>query len=166
MLVVKGVYHASVYSFFAGGDVKHGGKKPDKITHSIMAVLANAGIALKEALHLKEDIAALEIPFLEQLKNNHLVIIAGGTGITSKDTVPQWLAARFDVSATSLMEAARQYGFERNPNAMLSNGVSGLVGDVLVLNIPGSTSGALETINILLPSIRKVLLNIFTLASD
>jgi molybdopterin biosynthesis enzyme MoaB len=52
-----------------------------------------------------------------------------------------------------VMEAARSYGQSRTPYAMLSRGIAGIIDQTLILNIPGSTQGAKETLAALFPSL-------------
>jgi molybdopterin biosynthesis enzyme MoaB len=54
------------------------------------------------------------------------------------------------------METARQYGQQRMPFAMLSRGVAGMIGDALVITLPGSTKGAMETLDAIFPNILHV----------
>lgn len=74
-----------------------------------------------------------------------LVITVGGTGLDNKDVTVECVQQRLDRQVPGVMEAARNYGQQRTPYAMLSRGVAGLVGDTLVATFPGSTSGARET---------------------
>jgi len=78
--------------------------------------------------------------------DHDLVMTTGGTGLTPRDVTPQATAAIVDYEVPGLAEAMRAAGRAITPFADLSRGVVGVVGRCLVVNLPGSPRGALESL--------------------
>ena len=75
-----------------------------------------------------------------------LVVTTGGTGFAPRDQTPEGTRAVLDREAPGLAEAMRL----TSPLGRLSRAVAGTVGSALVLNTPGSSSGAVETLDAVL----------------
>ena len=75
-----------------------------------------------------------------------LVVTTGGTGFGPRDETPEATRRVVDREAPGLSEAMRLV----NPLGRLSRGVAGTVGPALVLNVPGSTRGAVECLDAVL----------------
>lgn len=72
-----------------------------------------------------------------------LIVTTGGTGFAPTDQTPEGTAAVLERQAPGLAEAMRA----ASPLGRLSRGVAGTVGACIVLNVPGSPAGAVESLD-------------------
>jgi molybdenum cofactor synthesis domain-containing protein len=75
-----------------------------------------------------------------------VVATTGGTGFAPRDVTPEATARVVDRHAPGLAEAMRAAGRRSTPFADLSRGIAGTVGNTIVVNLPGSEKGAVESI--------------------
>jgi molybdopterin adenylyltransferase len=79
-------------------------------------------------------------------ETHDLIVTTGGTGLTPRDVTPQATRDAIDYEVPGPAEAMRAAGRAKTPFADLSRGVVGVVGQSLVVNLPGSPKGALESL--------------------
>lgn len=75
------------------------------------------------------------------------IFTTGGTGLALRDVTPEATRAVIDREAPGLAEWMRAEGRHSVKTAILSRGVAGTRGRVLIVNLPGSPRGAVESLN-------------------
>ena len=93
-----------------------------------------------------DDMAAIEQALIDGARDHSLLVTTGGTGLTPRDVTPQATAAVIDYEVPGLAEAMRAAGRASTAMADLSRGVVGVRNGTLIVNLPGSPKGALESL--------------------
>ena len=75
-----------------------------------------------------------------------LVLTTGGTGFSPRDNTPEATAAVIEKLAPGIAEAIRSEGLKSTPLAMLSRGLAGIRRKTLIVNLPGSRRGVVESL--------------------
>ena len=89
-----------------------------------------------------------------------LILTTGGTGIGPRDSTPEATTQACQKLLPGISELMRDEGRKKTPRAVLSRAVAGVRGRVLILNLPGSPRGAIESLDAvadLLPHALQVL---------
>jgi len=139
-------------------DSTHAGKREDKSGKVIAEFLTNQPVAVDCYEILPDDREAI-IARLKKLADEEgfqLVFTTGGTGLGPRDVTPEATIAVLDRTVPGIALAIRQHGKERTPYAMLSRGEAGLRGECLIINLPGSSKGALESMQALFPGLLHI----------
>jgi molybdopterin adenylyltransferase len=74
-----------------------------------------------------------------------IIFTTGGTGLGPRDVTPEATLSAASRLVPGLAELMRRKGGETNPRAALSRGVAALRGATLILNLPGSPEGAIQS---------------------
>ena len=80
-----------------------------------------------------------------------LVLTCGGTGVTPTDVTPEATRDVLDREIPGMEEAMRAASVAVTPMAMLSRAAAGVVGESVVVNLPGSPKGAVENLEVVRP---------------
>jgi molybdopterin adenylyltransferase len=89
-----------------------------------------------------------------------LILTTGGTGLGPRDNTPEATEAIADIKIPGIPEQMRRKGIEHTPTAVLSRGIAVIRHKTLIVNLPGSPKGAVESLDavaLLLPHALKVL---------
>jgi cyclic pyranopterin phosphate synthase len=135
------------------------GERADESGTAIVAILREAGFDVAaEPILLPDDedrIAATLIALADA--GARLIVTSGGTGLTPGDVTPAATRRVIDREVPGLAELMRAVGIASTPMAALSRAVVGSRGTALIVNVPGSPRGAVESLQALLPVLRHAL---------
>jgi molybdenum cofactor synthesis domain-containing protein len=82
-----------------------------------------------------------------------LVLTTGGTGFAPRDVTPEATREVVEREAPGLAEAMRAASLSITPHAMLSRAVTGIRGQTLIVNLPGSPKAVRENLETILPAL-------------
>jgi molybdenum cofactor synthesis domain-containing protein len=124
----------------------------------LLAELAEAAGADVEAMEVVPDDFALIEDRLHHFVDAGmtLVLTTGGTGFTPDDITPEATRAVIERDAPGIAEAMRAESLRRTPLGILSRGVSGIAGQTLIVNFPGSPKAVRELFPVLAPTLPHV----------
>lgn len=130
------------------------GKNEDKAGKAIMTQLEDYQVAIQEYSIIPDEIETIQkVVKTQQELGRSLIIFTGGTGLSPRDQTPEALEPLLDRKIPGIEEVIRSYGQQRTIYAMLSRSVAGMMGESLVLALPGSTAGARESMQAIFPAV-------------
>ena len=124
------------------------GTREDRSGAAVAARLAQGGWHVVERVAVADGVEPVAHALRDAAAGfSGLVVTTGGTGFAPRDLTPEGTRSVLDREAPGLAEAMRA----ANPaKGRLSRGVAGTVGSCIVLNTPGSTAGAVESVDAVL----------------
>ena len=132
------------------------GTRPDTVGPELVTRLAAAGWdVVSDPIVVADEERGLTNLLAEMVAAGHrLIITTGGTGLTPTDRTPEATANATDLVIPGLAELMRATGAASTPLAALSRGVVAARGTTLIVNLPGSPAGAMESLDAVLPVLR------------
>lgn len=131
------------------------GERQDLSGKVIEDILSSYSYIIGKKIILPDEQELLEaemINMADDLKLD-LILTTGGTGFSPRDITPEATINVCDRMANGISEAIRYFSLEITKRAMLSRGVSGIRGQTLIINLPGSPKAVKESLEFIMDSL-------------
>jgi len=144
--------HARLAAVVTVSDGVARGTRDDASGRALSSLLETAGFEIGRREVVPDDRGDIERVLMGLSQEGlALVVTTGGTGLGPRDVTPEATRAVIDREAPGLAEQMRAAGRDSTPLAALSRGVAGSRAATLILNLPGSEKGAVESLSAVLP---------------
>src|SRR5271154_2407001 len=118
---------------------------------AVCELLEDAGIGQVLSEMLPDEIDQIAEALRRNAKVVDLIVTTGGTGLAKRDVTPEATRLVCERLVDGLSERMRAVGLLHTPLAALSRAVCGTLGSTLIVNLPGSPSGAENSLAAVLP---------------
>jgi molybdopterin adenylyltransferase len=131
------------------------GRREDLSGPALSRLLEGNRWTVVRALTIPDELSSIRRT-LESVLNEgpiELLVTTGGTGIAARDVTPEAIRPLLEKEIPGFGELMRHRGMEQKQTAVLSRSFAGTIGRTLVLCLPGSLPGALQSLTAVLPLI-------------
>ena len=122
------------------------GEREDVSGPTLVEALQNRNFKIVATEVIPDDRTHIENALLQLVEKARLVVSTGGTGLAERDVTPEATRAICERIVDGIAERMRLEGAKKTPFAALSRGLCGVRGQSLILNLPGSPKGAIESL--------------------
>jgi molybdopterin adenylyltransferase len=122
------------------------GENPDRSGPAVVEVLTRHKFFVVATEIVPDDTLAISNAIVLLTDAARLVVTTGGTGIAQRDVTPEATRMVCTRIVEGIAERMRSEGSKKTPLAALSRGICGVREKSLVLNVPGSPKGAVESL--------------------
>jgi molybdopterin adenylyltransferase len=122
------------------------GDREDRSGPAVADVLRKLHFEIVAQEVVPDDPMQIQNLLIRLAREVRLVVTTGGTGIALRDFTPDATIAVCDRIVDGVAERMRSEGIRKTPFSALSRGVCGVRGRALILNLPGSPAGAVESL--------------------
>lgn len=134
-------------------DRSSAGERVDVSGPALERVIVEQGWTIAQSLVIPDEMDIIRKTLIEWVDKGgiDLILTTGGTGFTPRDVTPEATLSVIEKNAPGIAEAIRAQSLLITPHAMLSRVVAGIRHATLIINLPGSPKGAVESLRIVLP---------------
>jgi molybdenum cofactor synthesis domain-containing protein len=130
------------------------GQREDKSGLLIREMLEAAKATVRHYVIVPDEKALIQSTIRQWVSEDiQFVFTTGGTGLGPRDNTVTAVREILERDADGIAEAMRAYGQDRTPMAMMSRGVAGSIGHTLIVTLPGSSDGARESLEAIVPAV-------------
>jgi molybdenum cofactor synthesis domain-containing protein len=128
-------------------------EKDDLSGVTLVGLLISLGFEVHEKVIVSDDLTEIKetLHSLAVRGDIDLILTTGGTGLGPRDNTPEATRAVIEREAPGIAEAMRRETAAKTPMAMLSRGIAGIRGRVLIVNLPGSPKAVQECFEVINP---------------
>jgi len=125
------------------------GKSEDRSGPAVAARCRELGWTVSSTLVLPDDRVSIEAALSRLADSNDfdLILTTGGTGLSPRDVTPEATQAVSSRLIPGFAEKMRAEGLKKTPRAILSRAVAAIRASAIILNLPGSPAGAVDSLN-------------------
>jgi molybdopterin adenylyltransferase len=140
-------------------DSAHAGTRADLSGPAVRERLEQLGwrVSLMEVLPDEPAQIGARLAALADAGHVAAIFTTGGTGVALRDITPEATREVLDREIPGIPEVMRTTGRRATPLAALSRGIAGTRGKVLIINLPGSPKGAVESLDAIVELVPHVL---------
>lgn len=140
-------------------DSVHAGKRTDASGPAVRARLEQLGWSVPVNASVPDDVRVIaeRLESVADAGQVCAIFTTGGTGVALRDVTPEATRAVIEREIQGLGELMRERGRESTPFASLSRATAGTRGRVLIVNLPGSPRGAVESLDAIVGLVPHVL---------
>lgn len=131
------------------------GEREDLSGKKIKEIVSEIGGEVKYYKIIPDEQELIKKELIKAVDNMHLDLIftTGGTGLAKRDVTPDATSEVIEKIVPGISEIIRSESFKKTNRAMLSRAISGIRGECLIINLPGSPKGVKESLEIILEAL-------------
>ncbi|MBI4220207.1 MAG: MogA/MoaB family molybdenum cofactor biosynthesis protein [Chloroflexi bacterium] len=147
------------FAVLTSSDAGAAGQRQDTSGDAIVEMMSGAGFTLADRKLVPDEIERIASTLREWSDSGKVdvVVTTGGTGLGPRDVTPEAMSQVVEFDVPGIAEAMRVQTFGKTPFSMLSRARAGVRRRCLIINLPGSTKGVRETLEVVVPVLTHAL---------